>query len=475
MPMVEIAGFGSNRYQFLANSTEVLMGPKHADSRTDHDLFRTELVNLIDQRHELVRLADLINWQAFADEWSPHFVSTTGRPALPTRLMAALLYLKHVYALSDEDTVERWSENPYWQHFSGERYFQHELPCDPSSLVRGRQRIGEAGCEWLLAQTIEAARRGGVVKRASLDTVVLDTTVQPKAIAHPTDSRLLNRAREQLVDAAQDAGIALRQSYARVGKAAEHQAGRYAHAKQYRRMQREIRKLRTWLGRVIRDVQRKCGVVSGEIAGALKAKLEIAQRLHAQRRDSKDKLYALHAPEVECIAKGKARTPYEFGVKASVAVTAKEGLVVGMRSMPGNPYDGHTVDSQLEQIGILTGVTPKIVLADRGYRGVVPSAGGRLLISHTRRLPKRLKKLLKRRQVVEPMIGHMKSDGLLDRNWLKGALGDAIHAVMCGAGHNLRMILAHLRVLLLAFIGLLATAAIALQMPSPRPALRVGR
>jgi len=438
------------------------MGPKPQESRSDQDLFRTELVNLIDQRHELVRLAALIDWQAFANEWSPQFTSTTGRPALPTRLMAALLYLKHAYALSDEDTVQRWSENPYWQYFSGERYFQHELPCDPSSLVRWRQRIGEAGCEWLLAQSIEAARRGGVVKRSSLDTVVLDTTVQPKAIAHPTDSRLLNRAREQLVDAAQDAGIPLRQSYARVGKAAEQQAGRYAHAKQYRRMQRQISKLRTWLGRVIRDVQRK----AGEIAGALKTKLELAQRLYVQRRDSKNKLYALHAPETECIAKGKVRTPYEFGVKVSVAVTAKEGLVVGMRSMPGNPYDGNTVDSQIEQIGILTGTTPKIALVDRGYRGVQASVGTRLLVSHTRRLPKRLKKLLKRRQVVEPMIGHMKTDGLLDRNWLKGALGDAMHAVLCGAGHNLRMILAHLRVLLLALIAPLVLARLMFTRPS---------
>jgi transposase, IS5 family len=434
------------------------VGPKPAKPIDDHDLFRTELVNLIDQRHELVRLAELIDWQAFSDEWSPQFVSTTGRPALPTRLTAALLYLKHVYALSDEDTVKRWSENPYSQHFSGERYFQHELPCDPSSLVRWRQRIGEAGCEWLLAQSIEAAKRGRVIKRTSLDTVVLDTTVQPKAIAHPTDSRLLNKAREQLVDAATDAGITLRQSYARVGKAAEHQAGRYAHARQYQRMRREIRKLRTWLGRVIRDVQRKCGVVSGEITVALKAKIDIAQRLYEQRRDSKNKLYALHAPEVECIAKGKARTPYEFGVKTSVAVTAKEGLVVGMRSMPGNPYDGHTVDSQIEQIGILTGTTPAMALVDRGYRGVQASGGTRLLVSHTRRLPKSLKKLLKRRQVVEPMIGHMKTDGLLGRNWLKGALGDAMHAVLCGAGHNLRMILAHLRVLYCAFFGQLMLA-----------------
>jgi IS5 family transposase len=263
----------------------------------------------------------------------------------------------------------------------------------------------------------------------------------------------LNKAREQLVEAAKDGGLELRQSYARVGKTAEHQASRYAHAKQYRRMQRENRRLRTWLGRVIRDVERKAGEL---IPASLNARLVIAKRLHAQRRDSKNKLYALHAPEVECISKGKARTPYEFGVKVSVAVTAKEGFVVGMRSMPGNPYDGHTLESALEQVEILTEKRPDIVLADRGYRGVETGDGIKLLLSHTRRLPARLKKLLKRRQVVEPMIGHMKTDGLLARNWLKGAFGDALHAVMCGAGQNLRMILAYLRVLLAAFVRLLA-------------------
>lgn len=184
-----------------------------------------------------MRLAVLIDWDAFSQQWSPQFVSTTGRPALPTRLMAALLYLKHVYALTDEDVVERWFENPLnlslvLQHFGGERYFRHELPCDASSLVRWRQRIGEAGCEWLLAHSIEAATKAGVIKRRSLEQVVLDTTVQPKAMAHPTDSRLLDRAREQLVDAAKDDGIELRQSYARVGKHADHKAARYAHARQ---------------------------------------------------------------------------------------------------------------------------------------------------------------------------------------------------------------------------------------------------
>lgn len=430
------------------------MGPKPREGVADVDLFRMELLNLIDQRHELVKLAALIEWPAFIEAWGPKFESATGRPALDTRLMAALLYLKHAFALSDEEVVERWKENPYWQHFSGERYFQHELPCDPSSLVRWRRRIGEEGCEWLLEHSIKAAQSAGMLKRASLSTVIVDTTVQPKAIAHPTDSRLLNRAREQLVASAQDAGIELRQSYARVGKAADAKAGRYAHAKQWQRMRREIKRLRTWLGRVIRDVQRK----AGEIGGELQARLQTAQRLYDQRRDSKRKLYALHAPEVECIAKGKARTPYEFGVKTSVAVTAQEGVVVGMRSMPGTPYDGHTLHSQLEQVETLTGVRPSLALADRGYKGVEPPPRVKLLLSHTRGLPRKLKKLLKRRQAIEPTIGHMKTDGLLGRNWLKGADGDAIHAVLCGAGHNIRLILRHLRVLVLAIIAALICA-----------------
>jgi len=153
-----------------------------------------ERVNLIDQRHELVKLAGLIDWHAFAEAWGPKFESTTGRPALDTRLMASLLYLKHTFALSDEEVVERWIENSYWQHFSGERYFQHELPCDPSILVRWRQRIGEEGCEWLLEHSIKAAMSAGVMKSQSLATVIVDTTVQPKDISHPTDSRLLDRA-----------------------------------------------------------------------------------------------------------------------------------------------------------------------------------------------------------------------------------------------------------------------------------------
>lgn len=203
------------------------MGLKPRQNAAEQVLFRMELVNLIDQRQELVKLTALIDWPAFEQAWGPK-ASPHRPPALPTRLMASLLYLKHTFALSDEAVVARYIENPYLQLFGGERYFQHELHCDPSSMMRWRLRIGEGDCEWLLEHSINAAVSAGVMKRQSLDTVIVDTTVQPKAIAHPTDRRLLNRSREQLVAAAQDAGIDLRRSYARVGRTADAQAGRYA-------------------------------------------------------------------------------------------------------------------------------------------------------------------------------------------------------------------------------------------------------
>jgi len=264
-------------------------------------------------------------------------------------------------------------------------------------------------------------------------------------VAHPTDSRLLNTAREKLVEAAQREGIELRQSYARVGPQKQLQAGRYAHAKQYKRMRGAIRSLRTWLGRVIRDVERKATTPSPQLAQILVR----AKRLHAQKRDDKNKLYAWHAPEVECIAKGKARRPYEFGVKVSLAVAAKEGFVVGARSMPGNPYDGHTLAEQLEQVEILTGTRPKQAFVDRGYRGGEVPEGCTMHVSGQKRgVTAALKRWIKRRSAIEPHIGHMKSDGLLGRCHLKGAEGDAMHAVLCGAGHNLRLLLNRLRALL---------------------------
>ena len=428
------------------------MGPKGKHPTTG-DLFRQPLLELINEKHPLVRLAELIDWSIFETRWSAFFPSKTGRPATPPRLVAGLLYLQHTFACSDEELVWAWVENPYWQHFCGETYFQHEPPIDPSSLTRWRQRVGEEGVEWLLTETIAAAQRGKVVKKQSFDKIIVDTTVMEKAVAYPTDSRLLERGRQHLVKLATTLGIRLRQNYNRQAPRLALQVGRYAHAKQFRRMKASLKSLRTLVGRVWRDIDRKLDRSDERTAARAEAILARVKRVLNQKPKDKNKLYSLHAPEVECISKGKARQPYEFGVKVTVATTHKEGLVVGMRSMPGNPYDGHTLPEAVEQVSILTDHLPKAVFVDKGYRGVAVAGVAIWLSGQKRGVTPAIKKAILRRSAIEPAIGHMKNDGRLRRNWLKGSLGDALHAVLCGAGHNLRMILRALR---LCFAFLLA-------------------
>ena len=412
------------------------------------DLLRPRLVDLINLRHELVKLTGLIDWEVFEREWSGFFPSTTGRPATPPRLVAGLLYLQHAFRLSDEAVVARWVENPYYQHVTGEVFFQHRLPVDPSSLTRWRKRIGEEGVEWLLTQTIQAGRKSGAINESSLKRVAVDTTVMEKNIAHPTDARLYERARAQLVAIAQQVGVDLRQSYARLAPRLALQVGRYAHAKQFRRMHKALRKLKGYAGRVMRDLRRHLDdMPTGPLRDRLATKLALVSRLLHQQPKGNDKIYSLHEPEVDCISKGKARVRYEFGCKVSLTTTLDEGFVVGMRSFPGNPYDGHTLGPALEQVEILTDQRPDLIVVDRGYRGHGVEAT-RVLISGTRRgLTPKLIADLRRRSAIEPEIGHMKTDGRLARCPLKGVIGDAIFAVLCGCGHNIRKILAHLRAL----------------------------
>ena len=443
------------------------MGPKSSQPQSG-ELFRPRLDEQINMQHPLVQLTALIDWTEIERTFAMSFTSGRGRPALPSRLVAGLLSLQHTFDASDEAVVNTWVENPYWQYFCGETYLQTELPIDPSSLTRWRKRVGEEGVETLLAASIDAARRGGVIRKASVQQVIVDTTVMPKAIAHPTDSRLLDKSRQHLVKAAEDNGLQLRQNYNRVAPRLAAQIGRYAHAKQFKRMKKAVRALRTRVGRVHREVQRQLHTLPEAAKAKVQDLLSRTARILSQRTKDKNKLYTLHAPEVECIGKGKARTPYEFGVKVSIATTLKEGLVVGMRSMPGNPYDGHTLAETLEQVGILTGTDrpPATAIVDKGYRGVKVE-GVRILMSGQKRgITRTLKAMIKRRNAIEPAIGHMKMDGRLGRNPLKGALGDALHAVMCGAGHNLRLILAALR-LLCARFGLTMQALISALLAAP--------
>jgi transposase, IS5 family len=194
-----------------------------------------------------------------------------------------------------------------------------------------------------------------------------------------------------------------------------------------RRARREQKRLRTYLRRVLRDIERKIAFLPG-VSEHLKHLLGIAHRIHAQQRHDKHKVYSVHAPEVECLAKDKARKQYEFGVKVSVVSTNRDNVVVGMQALPGYPYDGHTLRAAIAQTTTLTGVVPRQAFVDRGYRGH-RFHQLKVWISGARRgVTAWIRKRLRRRNAIEPVIGHMKTDGRLARNFLRGAEGDAMNA-----------------------------------------------
>lgn len=282
------------------------------------DLLRPQLIDMIDVRHELVKLAGLIDWEVFVREWAGFLPSHKGRPATEPQLVAGLLYLQHACRLSDEAVVARRVGNPYCRHLTGKTFFQHRPPIDPSSLTRWRGRIGEQGVEWLLTQTIRAGQKSGVIDEDSVKRVAVDTTVMEKNIACPTDARLYERARDQLVALAQEAGVDLRQSCARLAPGLALQVGRYAHAKQFKRMLTALKRLKGYTGRVMRDLRRHLhDIPGGGLRDRIIARLAlVSQLLHQQPRGA-DRIYALHEPEVDCISKGKARVRYGLAARSA--------------------------------------------------------------------------------------------------------------------------------------------------------------
>src|SRR5450432_3638722 len=346
------------------------MRPRERRETGEQDLFRSRLDQIIDLKHPLVALARTVDWGFLESRFGEVYTDNPGHPPLPTLLMAGLVILKHTYDLSDEALCERWVENPYYQYFCGEEFFQHRLVFDRSSMTRWRHRMGEDRLQALLQESLAVATKTEAIKPSELSRVIVDTTVQPKNVMFPTDAKLLNRAREKLVRLAKLRGVALRQSYTRVGKFALIQHQRYAHAKQFKRANRMLKKLRTYLGRIIRDIGRKIEGDSGHEA-AFAQLLMLARRVREQQqRQRGPKVYSLHAPEVECIGKGKAHRPYEFGVKVSVATTishAKGGqFVTHVKALPGNPYDGHTLATVIPDMEALVGNTLARILTDKG-------------------------------------------------------------------------------------------------------------
>jgi IS5 family transposase len=446
------------------------MRPRERRETGAQDLFRSRLDQIIDLNHALVKLAHRIDWHFLEERFGAVYAEGPGQPPLPTRLMAGLAILKHTHDLADEVLCERWVENPYYQYLCGEEFFQHTLVFDRSSLTRWRQRMGEERLLALLQESLAVAAKTGALKPCDLSRVIVDTTVQPKNVMFPTDARLLHRAREILVRLAGKTGVKLRQSYRRVGKFALIKHQRYAHAKQFKRANRSLRKLKTYLGRVIRDIARKIEDHEGlreTFAGAL----ALARRVLTQNPKQRGaKVYSLHAPEVECIGKGKAHKPYEFGVKVSVATPIKHSkggqFVSHIAALPGNPYDGHTLAKVIPEMEALIGNVIERLIADAGYRGHNASPDYKFRIftaGQKRRMTPPIKRQMRRRSAVEPVIGHLKAEHRMGRNYLAHRAGDAANAVLAAAGYNFRLLLRWLRFL---FFRILAVLTAQLQVSS---------
>lgn len=406
-------------------------------------LFEIRLSQLLDNHHQLYRLANAINWSEFDTAFGELYSPDQGSPSKPIRLMVGLHYLKYTFDLSDEEVVRRWVENPYWQYFCGNEYFEHELPIDPSLMTKWRNRLKSSGMEKLLEVTIKTGLASGVLKRCSLRKINVDTTVQEKAIQYPTDARLYHKMRELLVNKAKDAGIELRQSYSRKSKRALLMQSRYSHARQMRRARKEQKKLKTYLGRVTRDIERK---ISADelLISSFSDSLGKARKLLEQAKHSKNKLYSIHAPEVECISKGKTHKKYEFGCKVSVVSTSKNPFIIGTQALHGNPFDGHTLKDAIGQAERLADFQVKEVYVDRGYKGHNYNGEGMVHLARRglKKIKPSLRKWLKRRSAIEPVIGHMKNNGRMDRNHLSGKEGDKMNALLCACGFNLRKLLA---------------------------------
>ena len=435
------------------------MQPRKSSDHGEQDLLRSRLDQIVDPNHPLVRLARQIDWGFLEAKFGAVYTDRPGRPPLPTRLMAGLAILKHMHNLSDEALGERWLENPYYQLLCGEAFFRHALPFDRSSLTRWRQRMGEDRLVALLQESLALATRSGAARPADFTRMIVDTTVQPKAVSFPTDAKLLARARERLVRLAQQHAVKLRQSYARLGKQALIRHQRYAHARQFKRANRSLKSLRTQLGRVIRDLGRKIAG-NATLQTIFAQPLSLAQRVRAQQRGQRGpKVYSLHAPEVACIGKGKPHRPYEFGVKVSVATPLQRcrggQFVAHVAALPGNPYDGHTLAKVLPAITEQIGASLIRVLTDRGYRGhnAPRTPGLRVILAGQKRgLTDQIKRELRRRAAVEPVIGHLKDGHRMDRNHLAGRQGDAINPILAAAGYNFKLLLDWLGRVLCALI-----------------------
>ena len=407
------------------------------------NVFRIPLVNVKNMDHELVLLAQKIDWEKVEKEFSV-FYPEHRRPAVPIRKMVGSILLKQMYNLGDETFVARWIGNPYWQYFCGEIYFQYEEPYDPSDFVHFRKRIGEEGAQKILKLSISLFDS----KEVNEKEILINTTVQMKNITFPTDSKLHKKIIDGCLKIAERENIKLRQRYTRTVKQLMIDQRFREHPKRKKKANAAARKLKTIAGRLVKDVERNFDEV--DRLRCYDEQLWLYLLVLGQKRDDKNKLYSFHAPEVKCISKGKEHKKYEFGNKSCFALTKNSGIVVCALAFEDNIYDGHAIEPQLEQVEDLIGKLPETVLVDRGCKGRKSIMGVNIKIpgsgkGKTAYQKRKERKQFQRRASIEPIIGHIKQDHRMLKNYLKGVEGNMINTLMAGAAFNMMKMLRKIR------------------------------
>lgn len=414
------------------------------DKQPQLNIFKIPLTQFIDLNHELVLLSKKIDWDKVEEDFSEYYCLDNGRPSIPIRKIVGVILLKRGYNQSDESVVERCMENPYWQYFCGETYFQHKQPFDPTELIKFRQRIGETGAEKILSLTIHLFDKKEIEEKEAL----FDTTVQEKNITFPTDTKLQKKIIEKCRKIADTEGIVLRQSYKRILKQLMIAQRFRQHPKRRKKANAAARKIKTIAGRVIRDIERK---MNDEQLQRYAADLTIFKLKLKEQKNSKNKIYSLHEPHTKCIAKGKEAKQYEFGNKTSIVKTRKSGIIIGALAFKENIYDGDTLEPQLKQVERLINHQPESGIVDRGYRG--KRTVGLTKIISPKKLPastnnyqkQKTRKQFRARAGIEPVIGHIKHDHRMIRNYLSGELGDTLNTLLAAAGFNMKKMLRRLK------------------------------
>ena len=386
----------------------------------------------LSHQHPLYILANKIDWNIFEEAFAKLY-SEEGRPGLPIRLMVSLLMLKHIRNISDESVVEQWSENCYYQYFSGEKVFACGEPCEASELVHFRNRIGTEGIELIFKESIRINGKDGQEQDATTDT-----TVQEKNITYPTDNKLHRKIINKCIAIADKEDIELRQSYTRTLKKLLMEQRFRNHPKNKGRSRKADKKVKTIAGRLVRELDRKL------VPGLYQDTIVLFKKVLAQKKMDSNKIYSLHEPHTQCMSKGKENKKYEFGSKVSIITTKNTGVIIGAINIEKNVHDSKTLEPAIEQQQRLTGIILKNNFVDRGFRGVKEVLGTRIIIPDKPGKEKsayekqKLRKGFKRRAAIEPKIGHLKQDHRLSRNFYKGIKGDDNNVMLAAAAMNFK-------------------------------------